>query len=131
MLPLSFKDDAKIWWQSLDRAKMMALSVEAFEKIFLDRWSCVGKTYTEHTEGLFSSDNSILHVHRYIQQEKVIVSINPSCQQNFVNLQLVNRLHVPAKNIQSTQVESKNVQIFKYLKIVIDKCVVFKFLCYG
>jgi hypothetical protein len=42
---------------------------------------------------------------------------------NFVNVQLVNRLQVPAKNIQSTQVEGANVQIFKYLNITMDNYV--------
>jgi hypothetical protein len=36
---------------------------------------------------------------------------------------LVNRLQVPAKNVQRTQVEGENVQIFKDLKITMDKCV--------
>jgi hypothetical protein len=42
---------------------------------------------------------------------------------NFINVQLVNRLQVPVKNIQSTQVEGENVQIFKDLKITMDKYV--------
>jgi hypothetical protein len=62
-------------------------------------------------------------------KEKVIVSINPSCQQNFINVQLVNRLQVPAKNIQSTQVEGENVQIFKDLKITMDKYVLHSNFC--
>jgi hypothetical protein len=33
LVPFSFKEDASIWWKSLDFAKMMALSDEAFEKI--------------------------------------------------------------------------------------------------
>jgi hypothetical protein len=41
-------------------------------------------------------------VHGCIQQGDIIVSINPSCQQNFINVQLVNRLQVPTNNIQST-----------------------------
>jgi hypothetical protein len=64
---------------------MMALSDEAFEKLILDRWSHVGKTHIEHTKGLFSCGKSILQVHGCIQQEKVIVSINPSCQQKFIS----------------------------------------------
>jgi hypothetical protein len=55
--------------------------------------------------------------------ENIIVSINPSCKQNFINIQLVNRLQVPAKNIQSTQVTGENVKLFKYLKLSVDKCV--------
>jgi hypothetical protein len=42
---------------------------------------------------------------------------------NFINVHLVNRLQVPIKNIQSTKVEGENVQIFKYLKITMDKYV--------
>jgi hypothetical protein len=37
---------------------------------------------------------------------------------------LVNRLPAPAKNIQSTQVAGENAQIFKYLKITMDKYMV-------
>jgi hypothetical protein len=36
---------------------------------------------------------------------------------------LVNRLQVPAKHIQSTQVEGETIQIFKYLKLTMDKYV--------
>jgi hypothetical protein len=36
---------------------------------------------------------------------------------------LANRLQVPAKHIQSTQVEGETVQIFKYLKLTMDKYV--------
>jgi hypothetical protein len=36
---------------------------------------------------------------------------------------LVNRLQVPTKNIQSTQVEGKNIQTFTDLKLTIDKYV--------
>jgi hypothetical protein len=42
---------------------------------------------------------------------------------NFINVQLVNRLQVPAKNIQSTQVDGENIQIFKDLNITMDKYV--------
>jgi hypothetical protein len=83
----------------------------------------VGKKYKETTKGLFSCGNSILQVHGCIHKEKVIVSINPSCQQNFINVQLVNRLQVPTKNIQSTQVEGDNVQVFKDLKLTMEKYV--------
>ena len=36
-LSTSLMDYVEIWWQSLDSAKMMAFSDEAFEKIFLDK----------------------------------------------------------------------------------------------
>jgi hypothetical protein len=42
---------------------------------------------------------------------------------------LVNRLQVPAKNIQSTQVEGENVQIFKDLKLTMDKYVLHSNFC--
>jgi hypothetical protein len=102
---------------------MMTLSNEEFEKILLDRWSHGKNKDTERTKGLFSCGNSILQVHGCIHKEKVIISINPSCMHNFINIQLVNRLQVPAKNVQGTQVVSENVQIFKYLKLSMDKYV--------
>jgi hypothetical protein len=40
---------------------------------------------------------------------------------NFINVQLINRFQVPAKNIQSTQAESENIQFFKYLKLSMEK----------
>jgi hypothetical protein len=98
---------------------MMGISDEELEKVFFDRWSHVEKHDTKSTKGLFSCGNSILHIHK----ENIIVSINPSCMHNCINVQLVNRLQVPAKNIQSTQVEGKNIPVFKYLKITMDKCV--------
>jgi hypothetical protein len=42
---------------------------------------------------------------------------------NFINVQLANRLQVPAKHIQSTQVEGETIQIFKDLKLTMDKYV--------
>jgi hypothetical protein len=48
---------------------------------------------------------------------------HPSCMHNFINVQLVNRLQFPAKNIQSTRFESENVQLFKDLKLSMDKYV--------
>jgi hypothetical protein len=70
-----------------------------------------------------SCDNFILQVHIGIQQEKVIVSINPSCKHNLINSNLAKRLQVLTKNIQSTWVEGENVQMFKYLKITMNKYV--------
>ena len=106
----------------------MTLSVEALEKFLLDKWSHAAKG---RNKSLFSGGKSILQVHGCIHKENVIISINPNCQPNFINVQLVNRLQVPVKNIQSTQVEGENVQTVKDLKINMDKCVAFKFLCYG
>jgi hypothetical protein len=42
---------------------------------------------------------------------------------NFINIKLVSRSQVPTKKIQSTQVEGENIQIFKDLKITMDKYV--------
>jgi hypothetical protein len=98
----------------------MALSGEALENFLLDKWSHAAKG---RNKSLFSGDKSMLQVYGCIQKENVIVSINPSWQQNFINVQLVNRLQIPAKNIQNTQVEGKNVQIFKDLKVSMDKYV--------
>jgi hypothetical protein len=120
---LEFKGDAAIWWNFLNYDKMKALSDEEYEKVFLDKWSHVVKKDKKSTRDLFSCDNFILQVHGCIQQEKVIVSINPSCKHNFINVNLAKRLQVPTKNIQSTQVEGENVQIFKDLKITMDKYV--------
>jgi hypothetical protein len=123
LVSLSLEGDALIWWKSLKYTQIMELSDEEFENLFLDRWSHVGKRDTKSTKGLFSCGNSILHVHGCIHKEKVIVSINPSCMHNFINIQLVNRLQVPAKHIQGTQVAGENVQIFKDLKLSMDKYV--------
>jgi hypothetical protein len=39
MINLSLQGDATIWWNSLNYRKMMALSDEEFEKVFLEKWS--------------------------------------------------------------------------------------------
>ena len=101
----------------------MTLSDVAFENIFLDKWSQSKSKNKDITTGLFSCGNSILQVLECIQKENIIVSINPSCMHNFINVQLVNRLQVPIKNIQSIDVEGEKVQIFKDLKITMDKYV--------
>ena len=81
---------------------MKELSDEEFEKVFLDRWSHVVKKDKKSTRDLFSYDKFISQVHGCIQQEKVIVSINPNCKHNFINVNLAKRLQVPTKNIQNT-----------------------------
>jgi hypothetical protein len=116
-----FKDDAHIWWKSFDFCEWRLLFDEALEKLLLYKWSHVKNT--ERPKGLFFHANSILHVHGCIHKENVIVFINPSCQQIFINVQLVNRLQVPTKSIQSTHVASENVQIFKDLKFTMTKYV--------
>ena len=62
---------------------------------------------------------SLLQVHGWIQQENVIVYINLSCTHNFINVNLEKKLQVSAKHIQSAQVDGKNVQLFKDLKLTI------------
>jgi hypothetical protein len=102
---------------------MMTLSNGEFDQILLDRWSHEKTKDTKSTKGLFSCGKSILQVHGCIHKENVIVSINPSCKQNFINIQLVNGLKIPTKNIQITKVASENVKFFKYLKLSMDKYV--------
>ena len=80
----------------------------------LDRWSHVKNKDREKTQGLFSCGNSILQVHGCIHKENIVVSINPSCMHNFINIQLVNRLQVPTNNVQDTQVVS---EMLKFLNI--------------
>jgi hypothetical protein len=121
LISLNLQGDVAIWWNSLNYSKMMALSDEEFEKVFLEKWSHAKSK--KRSKGLFSCGNSILQVHGCIHKENIIVSINPSCLHNFINVQLVNRLRVPTNNVQSTHVEGENVQIFKDLKITMDKYV--------
>ena len=77
----------------------------------------------DNYKGLFPSDHFILQVHGCIQKEKVIVSINPSCKHNFINVNLTKRLQVPEKHIQGIEVEGENVQVFKDMKVTMDKYV--------
>jgi hypothetical protein len=96
-------------------------SEEALEKLLLDKWSRTKSKDKDITNNLFSCGKSILQVHGCIHKVKVIISINPSCQHNFINVHLTNRLQVHVKHIQSTQVEGDTAQIFKYLKLAMDK----------
>ena len=64
-----------------------------------------------------------MHVHGYIQKEKVIIFTNPSCEHNFINVNLTKRLQVPKKHIQGIEVKAENVQVFKELKVTMDKYV--------
>ena len=106
---MNLRDDARIWWDIINSKEIHALSNEEFEKVFLSRWSHVGKRDTKSTKGLFSCGNSILQVHGCIHKENIIVSINPSCMHNFINVNFAKRLQVPTKNIQITQVEGENI----------------------
>jgi hypothetical protein len=99
---LSLKDDVMVWWYEVKSEAIHALSDKEYENLFLDKWSHAKIKYKDYTKGLFSHGNSILQVRGCIQKENIIVSINPSCMHNFINVQLVNRLQVHAMNIQST-----------------------------
>jgi len=81
---------------------MMSFFEEALERLLLDKWSHTKCKDKNITKGLFSCGKSILQVHGCIHKENVTISINPSCQFFIINVQLVNRLQVPSKNIQST-----------------------------
>ena len=124
---LKLQGDAIIWWKSFDYKEMMTLSNGEFEKILLDKWSHGENQDKERTKSIFSGEKDILQVHGCIHKETIIVSINPSCMHNFINVQLVNRLQVPIKNIQSTHVKGENVQIFKDLNITMDKYVLLSY----
>lgn len=79
-----------------------------------------GKKATKEPKGLFSVGISLLQVHGLIQKEKIIVSINPSCKHNFINVNLAKNMQVSAKHIENTQVDDKDVQVYKDLKISMD-----------
>ena len=64
-----------------------------------------------------------MQVHGLIQKEKIFVSINPSCKHNFINVNLAKKLQVPAKHIENTQIDNEDVQVYKYLKLSMDKYV--------
>jgi hypothetical protein len=75
-------------------------------------------------KGLFSTGISLLQVHGCIQKEKIIVSINPSCKHNFINVNLAKKIASSSKtNWKHTQVDNEDVQVYKDLKISMDKYV--------
>jgi len=73
------------------------LSDVEFEKVFLDKWSRARKKENETHKGLIAMGVSLLQVHGLIQKEKIMVSINPSCKHNFINVNLEKKLQVPTK----------------------------------
>ena len=79
----------------------MTLSDEACVKLILEKWSHAKCKYDERSKGLFSCGNSILQVHGCIHKGKVIVSINPSCMYNLIDINLAKKFQVPGKNNQS------------------------------
>jgi hypothetical protein len=60
---MNLRGVATIWWNLLNYDKVKALPDEEYEKVFLDRWSHVGKKDKESIEGLFSCTNFLLQVH--------------------------------------------------------------------
>ena len=106
-----------------NQKKCSNLPDEEFEKLLLDRWSHAREQDKEKHMGLLPTSISLLQVHGLIQKEKIIVSINPSCKQNLISVNLAKKLQVPAKHIENTQVDDKDVQIYKDLKLSMDKYV--------
>ena len=53
----------------------------------------------KNTNGISSGGISLLQVHGCIQQDKVLLSINPNCKHNFINVYLTKRLEVTTKHI--------------------------------
>jgi len=81
------------------------------------------KKETMEPKGLCPTGISLLQIHGLVQKEKIIVSINPSCKHNFISVNLAKKLQVPAKQIEHTQVDHEDVQVYKDLKISMDKYV--------
>jgi hypothetical protein len=61
LISLNLQGDVAIWWNSLNYSKIMALSDEEFEKVFLEKWSHAKSK--ERSKILFSCENYILRVH--------------------------------------------------------------------
>jgi len=81
-----------------------------------------GKKETKKPKGLFFVGVSLLQVHGLIQKEKIAASINPSCKHNFVNVNLAKNCKLQ-QNKWSTQVNNEKVQVYKDLKLYMDKYV--------
>ena len=47
------KDDANVWWNSLNHDKMKTLLDEEFEQVFLDKWSHAKKKDIENHKHYF------------------------------------------------------------------------------
>lgn len=102
IVPISLKEEAAIWWNSLGIKDLSKFSNEEFEKLLMDKWSQARKQDKGKHVELFPTGISLLHVHGLIQKEKIIVSINPSCKHNFINVNLAKKLQVPTKHIKNT-----------------------------
>jgi len=143
-------NERRQWWQEHQCGYGRFLTWDAFKKALMDHFdrkaNFVDKLtqtdtqpskdliFTEKKEsmepkGLFPTGISILQIHGLIQKEKIIVSINPSCKHNFIRVNLTKKLQVPAKQIEHTQVDDKDVQIYKDLKLSMDKYVLHGDFC--
>jgi len=120
---LNMRDEAQKWNSSLDYKQLIKLPDAEFEKVFLNKWSRSRKKENETHKGLISTGVSLLQVHGLIQKEKIIASINPICKQNLINVNLAKKLQVPGKQIENTQVDNEDVQVYKDLKLSMDKYV--------
>jgi hypothetical protein len=93
---------------------MEELTNEAYEHVFLSRWSHVKKKDKKSTRDLFSFDNFRLQIHGCIQHEKVIVSIKYSINHNFINVKLDKISKYPQRIFKAHKLK---VKIFKFLNI--------------
>lgn len=75
-------------------------------------------------------ENSNFQVNGVIQENNVIVSINPSSKYNFINAYLAKGLKVQAKKIKYIELEEDNVEIFEYLKLTMDQYILHSY-CYN
>ncbi len=104
------------WWQGHCKCYARTITQQMFAKSICDRFdhesnflchltklrqtgtkpskdlNFRGKKETKKPKGLFSVGISLLQVHGLIQKQKIIVSINPSCKHNFINVNLVKKI---------------------------------------
>ena len=116
-------NERRQWWQGHQRGYGRFLTWDAFKKALIERFDrksnlvdkltqtdtqhskdfiFTGNKETKKPKGLFSASISLLQVHGLIQKEKNIVSINLSCKQNLINVNLAKKLQVPAKHMENT-----------------------------
>ena len=73
-----------------------------------------GKKETKKPKGLFSTGISLLQVHGLIQKEEIIVSINPSCKPNFINVNLPKNCKFQQNTLKTQRLI---MSMFKFIKI--------------
>ena len=88
-------------------------------QIHVDKQASLGLIF----QGKVDSGVQDVEVQGLIQKEKIVVSINPSCKHNFLSVNLAKKLQVPTKQIEHTEVDNEDVQVYKDLKISMDKYV--------